>query len=145
MGKKLLRGYSKPFWPSHSCTLWGILLKHFAMTLAVRLMILKRIKSMPKMLFSFYWVTAVGLSSNTPFTWNGSSLFLSKSRGYLVTSHSLYTNQSCTLANEHCSSYTNQRWDYLCCWLWKQLVVWNDVSGLVIICYGWKGDPVEKL
>jgi len=39
------------------------------MTPAVRLKIWKKIKSMPKMLFSFHRVTAVGLSSNTtPFT-----------------------------------------------------------------------------
>jgi len=63
---------------------------------------------------------------------------------FLVISHSLYANQSCTLASEHCSSYTNQRWDYLCCLLWKQLLVWNVVSGWLIICYGWKWDPVKN-
>jgi hypothetical protein len=42
-----------------------ILHKHFAMTLAMRLMILKRIKSMPKMSFLCHQVTAVGLTGNT--------------------------------------------------------------------------------
>jgi hypothetical protein len=70
-GEKIVKGIFQTilnfaFW---TFSLWGILHKHFAMTLAMRLMILKRIKSMPIMLFSFYWVTAVGLSSNTtPFT-----------------------------------------------------------------------------
>jgi hypothetical protein len=86
------------------------------MTLAVRLMILKRIKSMPKCYFHFtesqllVYLVIQQLSPKMDPVYSCQS-----QEDFLVISHSLYANESCTLSSEHCSPYTNQRSNYLCC------------------------------